>query len=207
MLSPREGLFWTLAWAALAMAGTYLLNPICAIIFSLACLLEYSYCRLLKVSYFRGIISGLVKTSGPLAAVFAVDPSPAPGFLFTLFAWLFFWEIGGQNVPNDFSDLEEDQKIGAKTIPVKFGAQGSTLIIFASLLLVLGMSLVMIWVAPKGLNLAYLFGALLSGIYFLLIPGCRLFQSKNPRDAFPLFNRASYYPLAILLVTVMSWVF
>jgi len=207
MLSSREGLFWTLAWGALALVGTYLLNPICTVIFFLACLLEYSYCRLLKISYFRGIISGLVKTSGPLAAVFAVDPNPDPGFLATLFAWLFLWEIGGQNVPNDFSDMEEDRKIGAKTIPVKFGAQGSILIIFTSLFLVLGMSLVMIWVAPKGLNLAYLFGALLSGVYFLLIPGCRLFQSKNPEDAFVLFNRASYYPLAILLMTVMSWFF
>ena len=207
LLSSREGFFWTLAWAALAMVGTYLLNPVCTLIFSLACLLEYSYCRLLKVSYFRGIISGLVKTSGPLAAVFAVDPNPNPAFLAALFAWLFFWEIGGQNVPNDFSDMEEDRKIGAKTIPMKFGAQGSALIIFASLFLVLGMSLVIIWVAPQKMNLAYLFGALLSGIYFLLIPGFKLFQSKNPQDAFVLFNRASYYPLAILFVIVVSWVF
>jgi 4-hydroxybenzoate polyprenyltransferase len=207
MLSPREGLFWTLAWAVLALMGTYLLRPTCSIIFSLACLLEYSYCRLLKISYFRGIISGLVKTSGPLAAVFAVDPKPDPGFLAALFAWLFLWEIGGQNVPNDFSDMEEDRKIGAKTIPVKFGAQGSILIIVTSLFLVLGLSLVVIWVAPKGLNLANLLGALLSGIYFLLIPGYRLFQSRNPQDAFILFNRASYYPLAILLTTVIGWFF
>jgi 4-hydroxybenzoate polyprenyltransferase len=103
--------------------------------------------------------------------------------------------------------MEEDRKTGAKTIPVKFGAQGSILIIFTSLFLVLGMSLVVIWVVPKGLNLAYLFGAFLSGIYFLLIPGCKLFQSKNPQDAFVLFNRASYYPLAILVMTVMSWFF
>lgn len=207
MLSPREGFLWTLAWAVLAMVGTYLLNPICTIIFSLACLLEYSYCRLLKVSYFRVVISGLVKTSGPLAAVFAVDSNPDLGFLATLFAWLFFWEMGGQNVPNDFSDMEEDRKIGAKTIPVKFGAPGSTLIILVSLVLAFGISLVLIWIGPKALNLAYLFGALLSGLYFLLIPGYRLWQSKNPRDALVLFNRASYYPLAILLTTVMSWFF
>ena len=40
MLSLRSGVFWVVAWAALAMAGAYLLNPVCASIFLLACLLE-----------------------------------------------------------------------------------------------------------------------------------------------------------------------
>ena len=40
MLTFREGLFWSLAWAALAAVGAYLLNPVCAGIFLLACLLE-----------------------------------------------------------------------------------------------------------------------------------------------------------------------
>jgi 4-hydroxybenzoate polyprenyltransferase len=207
ILTYREGMFWTFAWAALAAAGAYLLNPVCALIFLLACLLEFSYCRLLKVTYLRGIISGLVKTSGPLAAVFAVDPHPNPSFLVVLFLWLFFWEIGGQNVPNDLADLEEDRRTGGKTIPVRFGFQGSVLIILASLFLAVDMSLVLIWVVPEEMNLVFLLGALAAGIYLLLIPVFKLYRSSDPGDAFALFNRASYYPLVMLGVTVASWFF
>ena len=56
----------------------------------------------------RAVVSGMVKTMGPIAAVFAVDPQPSFAFLTVLFLWLFFWEIGGQNIPNDVSDLDED---------------------------------------------------------------------------------------------------
>jgi len=205
MLSYREGLFWTLGWAALAAIGAYLLNPVCAFIFLLACLLEFSYCRLLKITYLRGIISGLIKTSGPLAAVFAVDPDPAPVFLAVLFFWLFFWEIGGQNVPNDWGDLEEDRKLQARTIPVRFGTKGALRVILVSLGLSVALSLLPFWVLPQESSQFYLVGALLAGTYFLLIPGYRLYRRKSAADAFALFNRASYYPLAMLAVTVLGW--
>jgi 4-hydroxybenzoate polyprenyltransferase len=207
MLSHGEGIFWMAAWAALAAVGAYLLNPICAFIFLLACLLEYSYCRLLKVTSLRGIISGLVKTSGPLAAVFAVDPNPNPAFLAALFFWLFFWEIGGQNVPNDWGDLEEDRRLQAQTIPVRFGLRGAIGLILFSLGAAVALSLLMCWFLPKRLIPAYLLGALFSGVYFLFVPACRLLKSMDSQDAFALFNRASYYPLAMLLVTMLSWLF
>jgi 4-hydroxybenzoate polyprenyltransferase len=205
MLNYREGTFWTLAWAALATVGAYLLNPVCALIFLLACFLEFSYCRLLKVTYLRGIISGLVKSSGPLAAVFAVDPDPAPAFLGVLFLWLFFWEIGGQNVPNDWGDLEEDRKLQAKTIPVRFGTKGALRVIIISLGLAVGLSLLPFWTVPRESSGFYLLGALLTGAYFLLIPAYRLYRGKSSPDAFALFNRASTYPLAMLVVTVLGW--
>jgi len=207
MLRYREGMFWTLAWAALAAIGAYLLNPVCAFIFLLACFLEFSYCRLLKVTYLRGIISGLVKTSGPVAGVFAVDPDPAPAFLAVLFFWLFFWEIGGQNVPNDWGDLEEDRKLQARTIPVRFGTGGALRVILLSLGLSVALSLLPFWALPQESSRFYLVGALLAGTYFLVIPGYRLYRGKSSADAFALFNRASYYPLAMLGVTVVSWAF
>jgi 4-hydroxybenzoate polyprenyltransferase len=205
MLPYWQGLFWMVAWATLAMVGAYLLNPFCAVIFLLACLLEYVYCSLLKISNLRGMISGLVKTSGPIAAVFAVDPDPEPIFLVLLFLWLFFWEIGGQNVPNDWADLEEDRKLKAKTIPVYFGLRGSILLILCSLFIALAMSLVIPWVLPQEIGFSYWIGALFAGVYFLLLPGYRLYKNKTSEDAFRLFNRASYYPLAVLLVTMISW--
>jgi 4-hydroxybenzoate polyprenyltransferase len=205
MLSYRQGVFWTLAWGGLALAGSFLLNPICSIIFLLASLLEAVYCYLLKITHWRGLISGAVKTSGPLAAVFALNPDPPLSFVVILFIWLFFWEIGGQNVPNDWGDLDADRKLEARTLPVHFGARGSIRIILSSLGIALAMSLVMFWVSPRALGFSYLLGALFSGVYFLLLPGYRLYQSGASRDAFHLFNRASYYPLSMFLVTLLSW--
>jgi hypothetical protein len=53
----------------------------------------------------------------------------------------------------------------------------------------------------------YMLGALVIGIYFLLIPGYRLYAMKTRLQAARLFNRASYYPLAILVMvaTLMLW--
>ncbi len=80
-VSFGEGLLWTVAWAAMALAGAYQLNPVCAYIFLAGCLLEAVYCLLLRVSHLRTLVSGLVKTLGGVAAVFAVAPHPARWFL------------------------------------------------------------------------------------------------------------------------------
>ena len=122
-LSFREGLMWSVAWGILAVIGAYLLNPACVVIFMSAAVLETIYCRMWRVSHLRTIVSGAVKTSGAIAAVFAVDPKPSPLFLFILFLCLFFWEIGGQNIPADWTDIEEDQQLNARTIPVRFGLE------------------------------------------------------------------------------------
>jgi 4-hydroxybenzoate polyprenyltransferase len=204
MLGYREGMLWMVGWALLALIGSFLLNPACLLIFLTACLLETVYCLLLKVSSLRGLISGVVKNSGGIAAVYAVDPNPAPLFLAVLFLWLFFWEIGGQNIPNDWADLEEDRRLGARTIPVRFGLEGAAVIIWISLAVVLALSLVMFWASPAKLGVPYLAGALFSGLYFLALPAHRLFRTKSPQEACALFNRASYYPLAMLLVTMVS---
>ena len=48
-------------------------------------------------------------------------------------------------------------------------------------------------------------GALFSGFYFLLLPCYRLCRTGAADEACHLFNRASYYPLSMLLVTILSW--
>lgn len=207
MLSYRQGVFWAAAWALLGLAGSYWLSPVCAVIFLSAFFLEFLYCRLLKITYLRGIISGVVKNSGAMAAVFAVDPAPGFPFLVFLFLWLFFWEIGGQNVPNDWSDLREDKSLKAKTIPVYFGPERSTWVIMISLMMAVVMSLLIVRVAPGRLGLAYLIGAFISGLYFLVLPASRLLKNKDSRESCNLFNRASYYPSAMLLVTVINRLF
>jgi 4-hydroxybenzoate polyprenyltransferase len=87
---------------------------------------------------------------------------------------------------------------------VRFGREGSATIIFSSLAVASALSLVMFWVSPAKLGLPYLAGALFSGFYFLVLPAHRLFRIKGVEEASALFNRASYYPLAMLLVTMVS---
>ena len=90
LLSFPKGLLWTVAWASVALVGSYLLNPVCTGIFLGSILLEAIYCLMWKSSWLKVFISGAVKTSGAMAAVFAVDPQPALPSLILLFLWLFF---------------------------------------------------------------------------------------------------------------------
>lgn len=200
LLSLKEGLFWVAAWALLALVGAYRLNPVCAVVFLAAAALEAAYCLLLRVHPLRTLVSGVVKTSGALAAVFAVDSNPSPAFLLGLFAWLFLWEIGGQNVPNDWADLEEDRRLGAQTVPVCLGPGGAGAVILASLVLCLAAGGLLFDLAPARLGPPGQAAALAAGVALLVAPAWRLYGSGNRARAAALFNRASYYPLVILAV-------
>jgi 4-hydroxybenzoate polyprenyltransferase len=205
LLSLQQALLWTGGWALTALIGAYLLNPMCAMIFVAGGLLEAIYCLLLRVSYLRTLVSGVVKTLGAIAAVFAVDPVPSLGFLAVLFLWIFFWEIGGQNIPNDWTDLQEDLRLRAQTIPVRFGQAESIRLIVASLALAVAMSLVLFWATPNRVGPMYLVGSFLAGLLLLLLPAYRLYTGSSPREAIVLFNRASYYPVVMLFVLMISW--
>jgi len=205
LLSLHEGVLWAFAAGAIARVGAYALNPVCAFIFLAGCCAEAVYCSMLKVSSLRTIVSGGVKTAGAMAAVFAVDSSPSVLFLVLLFFWLFFWEIGGQNIPNDWSDLEEDLKMDAKTIPVGLGAEGSALLIFVTLAVANVLSLFMYWTTPAILHPLYLPGTLGAGFMLLLLPAYALYRSRSSSKAAHLFNRASYYPLCMLIIVLLSF--
>jgi 4-hydroxybenzoate polyprenyltransferase len=207
LLKFDEGLLWAGAWGLVALAGAYLLHPICAVIFVIGCLMEITYCLLLKVSHLRTLVSGIVKTSGGIAAVFAVDQNPSPFFLIVLFAWIFLWEIGGQNVPNDWTDLEEDRGLRAKTVPIQLGIQRSSMIIFFSLIASVLMSVVLLFLAPIRLEPSYFLVALAIGSYVLLIPGYRLYRTKAAQEAARLFSRASYYPFVMLVMVIVGVLF
>jgi 4-hydroxybenzoate polyprenyltransferase len=203
-VSLREGILWTAAWAAIALAGAYHLNPVCAYIFLGGCLLEAVYCLLLRVSHLRILVSGLVKTLGGVAAVFAVDPHPASGFLLLLVLWLFCWEIGGQNVPADWHDVEEDQRLQARTIPVRHGPEGASVIILGALSLSVALSAVLVQLAPSPFSPRLAALAVAVGGYLLLLPALRLYRTKEPAQAAALFNRASAYPLAFLSLALVN---
>ena len=203
-VSFREGVQWTAMWAGVALVGAYHLNPVCAYLFLAGCGLEAVYCRLLRVSHLRTLVSGLVKTLGGVAAVFAVSPHPSRGFVLLLFLWLFAWEIGGQNIPADWHDVEEDQRLGAQTIPVRYGPEGAGAIILGALALSVALSALLLLVAPLRFSPTLVGLALAAGGYLLLLPAYRLYRTKDPAQAAALFNRASAYPLALLGLALAS---
>jgi 4-hydroxybenzoate polyprenyltransferase len=204
LLSFRAGLAWALGWSAVAAVGAYLLNPVCLLIFLAGCVLEALYCLLLKITHHRVIISGGVKTSGAMAAVFAVDPNPEARFLLLLFLLFFFWEIGGQNVPNDWSDLEEDRKLNVRTVPVRFGPDRSLTIILVSLFLTVGITAVIFNFSQATYPWPYVLLALLTAGILLLRPAWQLYRRREASDAMNLFNKASLFPLSMLVVVLVK---
>jgi 4-hydroxybenzoate polyprenyltransferase len=209
LLSFKEGLFWALSWALLALVGAYILNPVCVIIFLAGCALETIYCILWRISPFRTIVSGAVKTSGAMAAVFAVDPHPSAMYLICLFFLLFFWEIGGQNIPNDGFDVEEDQRFNARTIPVVYGIQTANVIIVTAVIMSLVMCSMLFFISWKidFISLILICLSAAAGIYLLLLPAFKLFRSGNRSYAMALFNKASYYPATLLVIVLINMIF
>jgi 4-hydroxybenzoate polyprenyltransferase len=199
-LSYRSGWLWFSAWFLLALAGSYFLNPTIIFILIAAAMLEVAYCALFKVTYWRTLVSGLVKASGPLAAVFVVNPQPPLQLILLQMAWMIFWEIGGQNIPADWNDVVEDRRVSAKTVPLRFGPRKAGVIVIISLALAVltGMSLRII--SPIKLGLPYMLASGLAGAFLLLIPAVQLYCEKEGCGAGRLFDKASYYPLAQLAI-------
>ncbi|MGE4555360.1 MAG: UbiA family prenyltransferase [Desulfovibrionaceae bacterium] len=205
-MTLAQAVLWAIFWGAAAFAGAWSLNPVCALLLTLGVVLEGIYCKLLTVSHLRALINGVVKTLGPLAAVFAVDPAPAAWFMALLFAWVFLWEIGGQNIPADWHDIEEDRDQGAKTIPVALGeskASGFSLGCLSGSVLT---GALLFAVAPLNLPLPASLAALVLGAWLCVQPALALRRSKLRNDASALFNRASYYPAAMLLAALVGMV-
>jgi 4-hydroxybenzoate polyprenyltransferase len=206
MLKRGESLAWVVGWALIALVGAYLLNPVCVLIFASGCFLEAVYCFLWRTSWLRSIVSGVVKTSGAMAAVFAVDPKPSPAFLALLFLWLFFWEIGGQNIPADWTDMEVDRILKARTIPVRLGPDLSAVFVLVCTVLSLGMNAFLLLTKPFFPGWFSVGASFLIGVFLLLVPALRVYRTRDRRQVMGLFNTASYYPLALMILFTLTHV-
>lgn len=202
-LSYRSGILWFALWFIAALIGSYFLNPAIVIILIAASILEVVYVLLLKVTYLRTIVSGLVKSSGPMCAIFVVAPHPSAALVLLLLAWVFFWEIGGQNIPADWNDTVEDERVNAKTIPLQLGTRTAGRIVLLTLGITVITSLFLPLVSPLRLGMLYVLASAVTGSYFLLIPGWQLHRAHEGRQAAKLFDSASYYPLAQLLIIIV----
>ena len=204
VLDFSTGLVWTVCWALIALAGAWWLNPVCLYIFLAGCILEGLYCLLLRVTPVRAVINGVVKTLGAVAAVYAVEPAPSILFLIVLFLWIFCWEIGGQNIPNDWTDIQEDRHFKARTIPVVLGLRRASLISLTGLTGTLFLNFILFWTAPVDFGPVLLIAALAANIGLLLWPVLQLVEKQERQSAMTLFNRASYYPLANLILVLAA---
>lgn len=203
-LSYNQALLWTVAWAVVAFIGACALDLRCALIFLGGCALEAAYCLLWQRTCLKVFISGAVKTSGALAAVFAVDPNPDLLPLLLLFFCFFCWEIGGQNIPNDWADVEEDRVLGATTIPLRFASPLASGLIISSLVFTIAINSVILGSLHVNGRFLGVAASLVTGIYLLLIPAFRLYRTNKRTQALALFNRASYYPAALLAVIIFT---
>jgi len=203
LMSLKEGVIWVVAWSLLAIIGAYLLNPVCVLIFLGGCCFEIAYCLLLRITCLRTLVSGVVKTTGAIAAIFAVDPNPSLIFVVLLFFWLFFWEIGGQNIPADWTDIEEDSFFQAKTIPVRFGPGRASQLILGSITLAVLLNVILLGLVQRDYGLFDRIAFLLAGLYLLFLPALRLHRTKKRLHAIELFNKSSFYPLVLFIITLV----
>jgi len=189
------------------MLGAYILNPVCALFFLAGCVLEAVYCLLLKVSPLRTIINGIVKTLGTLAAVYAVDSDPSLVYVAALFFTLFLWEIGGQNIANDCTDIEEDTQLNAQTVPVRFGIDLAAYAILVTLIGAFILSLILLSLSQTEFGFLYYIAAACFGIYLLIIPALKFYRSNNPDHAMMLFNKASNFPAVLFFIVLFKLIF
>jgi 4-hydroxybenzoate polyprenyltransferase len=203
VLTLPEGILWAGGWALVAMVGAWLLNPVCFYIFLAGGLLEAVYCLLWRVTPLRALINGIVKSMGAVAAVYAVNPQPSLVFITILFGWIFFWEIGGQNIPNDWTDIEADRRFKARTIPVQLGLVRAGLLALGCLVAAFFFTFLLAWVSPLTFGTLHLLALAGLGVWLLLLPALRLVESNNRQLAMDLFNKASHFPLSVFGVVLV----
>ena len=132
-LTFNAALGWVIAWGLVSLSLAFILRPLCAGLMVGALLLEIGYCRLLRVTHWKTFLSGAMVAVGGLAGVYAVAAAPPVGFVALFFVWAFAWEVGCRNIPNDWSDLEEDIAMRVRTFPVRYGRRTSTWVSFSLL--------------------------------------------------------------------------
>jgi len=149
MLSFESGFWWFAFWAIVALAGAWWLNPFCAGLFVVSASLEGLYCKLLRITHLKIIPSALVKASGGLAGVYAVDPSPSLGFVAVLCLWLAAWEVGAQNIANDIVDMEDDARVSARTTLTVKGIPESVFVMLAAISMAASAGIALYWMVRQ----------------------------------------------------------
>jgi 4-hydroxybenzoate polyprenyltransferase len=205
-LSRRAAIGWVVSWGILSLATAWLLKPLCAALLVAAVLLEVLYCRLLRVTHWKALLSGLMVAVGGLAGVAAVSSAPDPLVVALFVLWAACWEIGGRNIPNDWSDIEEDIHLGVRTLPIRFGRPASSRIAAAFWAVTILCSLAFPFAAGLRNLPVYLGLAAAAGLGLLALPGLRWLRLQSTESAMAFFNKACFYPLATFAALAISMV-
>lgn len=202
-LRRRHALAWIGALAVLAVGLAALLSWVSVWLFCAAVALEALYCSLARITAWKFVISGLMVGLGALAGWFPVTSSTGWATVW-LFVWMAAWEIGGRNIVNDWSDVEEDVLLGIRTVPVQFGtAVAGRLLLGFNVVASLAAGAL----APSaGLPLWYVPIALFVGAVLLVAPSWRLVHDGDAAAAHRLFNLASFYPPVMVVVVGAGYV-
>jgi len=204
LLTYEQGVLWCAIWAGVALVGAWWLNPFCVFLFVGSAALEIVYCKLLRITHLKVIPSAIVKATGGLAGVYAVDPQPALGFVAVLFLWLAAWEVGGQNIANDIVDMEDDARVAARTTLTVKGMQESVFWMVAAVSMACMAGVAIYWLGAQGLGRYYPIGAAILSWQLLLAPARKVYYDPSPASAAALFNKASYMPVCFLVLGVLA---
>lgn len=202
MITYNEQLLWILFHLAIAGVLSYLINPMCLLMFTVSGALEVTYCKMKKFSELKFLPTGMMVAFGALAGWYAVSKSTDLPIVLTLFFLFFAWEIAGRNIVNDFSDVEEDRQLGIKTVPSIHGLKSAAWLTFVFALFTVLSNVILTFTANLGFF--YLIVSTVVGILLMLIPGIHLLKKPFPAEALRYFNKGSLYPLGILATLVLS---
>ncbi|MGW3295582.1 UbiA family prenyltransferase [Streptomyces xiamenensis] len=209
-LSYPGAVTWVVTLGGLALVLAAWLHWLCAVLFVVAALLQVVYCALATVTPHKFWLTGACVGVAACAGWFALAPVTAGGGgidwprLLLFFCWMAAWEIGGRNLVNDWADVEEDVHLGVRTVPVVYGHRVTARLVLAFLLVTFGCGVALMIAGWSSFRAIGVVGTVLAGCWALLVPGLALHRDPRPETALAVFNRASLYPVLVLVVILLA---
>lgn len=218
-ISFLTGLIWVVVLSIISLFLIETIRPGLWPILIVIAILVTLYSKLSSITYWKMLTVASAVTLGAVAGWLAVavgDLNSYAGWLemfrsggapLAIFAiWSFTWEVGGRNIPNDFNDVEEDKPLGTKTVPSVLGEVTAANIVMISLVIASLLSLFLVTSAGfANVQLSLLLpGIVILDLYMLLLPAWRLVLDARPAISVKLYNRSAFYPLALLLLVILS---
>ncbi len=200
IIGRRTAIIWILSLSTISLIFAYLIKPSLLVISIVIGLLVVTYSYMSRLSILKIFLIGTLVSLGAAAGWLAV--SNHNNFLLAFVLWMFFWEIGGRNIPNDLADIEEDRSLKLKTIPVIFGEKKASQICFSCLLATFFISVV--FAVILDINQFFVISVSLVGFFMLVLPAYKLLRKPEPKVSLQLFNSAVFYPITVLVFLLAS---
>lgn len=202
-ISRNQQLIWIGINTLITVYILRILSTNALTLFFVALALELLYCYLSTRTEWKTVIAGLLVAVGGLIGWFAVGAPMNIPLLLSVGAFLFFWEIGGRNIPNDLSDRIPDAKKGIRTLATQYGPELPAQLAFVLVILTIFSALAIGMLANLGMIYAAIVAA--TGVGLLILPNLTLIQQSTHEEALRYFNKASLYPVVIFLAAALAY--